>query len=143
MGAALLQTRDNMSCHRDEVPDNSILRPIAFSSKSLTVTEKRYSNIERETLGIRYGLEKFHHYCFCQGGKYKHRPQTTCHHIQETCSQIVTKTPVNPIMNTSVQGQNHIQTWPRCLLGGLVVQKIHNENKDEEMKGKKISVNAI
>ena len=62
--AALLQTRDNMSCHRDEVPDNSILRPIAFTSKSLTGAGKRYNNIETEALGIPCGLEKFHHYCF-------------------------------------------------------------------------------
>ena len=62
LGAALLQTKDNMNCHRDKVPDTSILRPIAFASKSLTGAEKRYSNIEREALGILYGLEKFHYY---------------------------------------------------------------------------------
>ena len=27
-------------------------------------TEHRYSNIEREALGILHGLKKFHHYCF-------------------------------------------------------------------------------
>ena len=32
--------------------------------KSITGSEKRYRNIEREALGILYGLEKFHHYCF-------------------------------------------------------------------------------
>ena len=65
LGAALVQTRDNMNCHRHEVPDNSILRPIAFASKTITGAKKRYSNIEREALGILYGLEKFHHYCRC------------------------------------------------------------------------------
>ena len=64
IGATLLQTRDNMSCHRDEVSDNSILRSIVFASKSLTGAEKRYRNIKREALNIPYGLEKFHHYCF-------------------------------------------------------------------------------
>ena len=64
LGAALLQTRKNTSHHRDEALDNSILRPIAFTSKSPTEAEKRYSNIEREALGILHGLEKFHHYCF-------------------------------------------------------------------------------
>ena len=48
LGAALLQRRSNTSCHRDEVVDNSILRPTAFSRKSLTEAEKRYSNIERK-----------------------------------------------------------------------------------------------
>ena len=64
LGAALLQTKRNRDCHRDKVLDNSILRPIAFASKSLTSAEKRYSNIGREALGIPYGLEKFYHYCF-------------------------------------------------------------------------------
>ena len=47
-------------------PDNSILRPITFASKRLSHAEKRYNNIERETLGILHGLEKFHQYCFAR-----------------------------------------------------------------------------
>ena len=39
-------------------------RPVAFASKALTETERRYSNIEREMLGIVFGLERFHHYVF-------------------------------------------------------------------------------
>ena len=49
---------------RDEAAEKCILRPIAFTSKSLSSTEKRYHNIEREGLDVPYGLEKFHHYCF-------------------------------------------------------------------------------
>ena len=41
----LLQTRSKTSCHRDEVLDNSILRPITFSSKSVTRAENGNSNI--------------------------------------------------------------------------------------------------
>ena len=41
LGAALLQTRSDTSCHRDEAPDNGILRPIAFYSKSLTGAKKK------------------------------------------------------------------------------------------------------
>ena len=62
--ATLLQTRNNTSCAKDEAPDKSIPRPIAFTTKSLTGAEKRYSNIEREALDILYRLEKFHHYHF-------------------------------------------------------------------------------
>ena len=40
LGNALLETRSNASSHRDEVLDNSILRPTAFSSKSLIRAEK-------------------------------------------------------------------------------------------------------
>jgi len=39
-------------------------RPVAFASKALTEAERRYSNIEREMLGIVFGLERFHHYVF-------------------------------------------------------------------------------
>ena len=39
-------------------------RPIVFASKSMSSVERRYSNIEREVLGILHGLEKFNHYCF-------------------------------------------------------------------------------
>ena len=37
---------------------------IAFASKSLTETESRHSNIEREMLGIMFGLERFHQYVY-------------------------------------------------------------------------------
>ena len=40
LGATLLQTRSNTSFPRDEAPDNSTLRPIAFASKSLTAAKK-------------------------------------------------------------------------------------------------------
>ena len=48
------------------VPDITVLCPMAFASNSLTGAEHRYSNIEREALGILHGLEKFHHYCFAR-----------------------------------------------------------------------------
>ena len=39
LGASLLQTRYGASCPRDMVPDNNILWPIIFTSKSLSSTE--------------------------------------------------------------------------------------------------------
>ena len=66
LGAALLQTHEGTTCQEGTVPNNTILHPITFASKSLTGTEWRYSNIEREALDILHGLEKFHHYCFAR-----------------------------------------------------------------------------
>ncbi|XP_068240343.1 uncharacterized protein [Palaemon carinicauda] len=39
-------------------------RPIAFASKSLTDTEMRYANIERELLACVFGAERFHTYIY-------------------------------------------------------------------------------
>ena len=64
LGAALLQTQEGKTCQKDMVPDNTIMSPLAFASKSLMDTECRYSNIEREVQGILHALKKFHHYFF-------------------------------------------------------------------------------
>ena len=64
LGAALLQLRDNTNRPKDTAPDNTILYPIAFASKSLTGAEQRYSNNKCEALGILHGLAKFHYICF-------------------------------------------------------------------------------
>ena len=39
-------------------------RPISFASKSLTDTESRYANIERELLAVVYGCERFHTFLY-------------------------------------------------------------------------------
>ena len=38
--------------------------PIAYASKSLTDTEKRYANIEHELLACVFGAERFHTYVY-------------------------------------------------------------------------------
>ena len=39
-------------------------RPVAFASKALSETEKRYANIEREMLAIVFACERFHTYIY-------------------------------------------------------------------------------
>ena len=68
LGAALLQVCEGTTCQKDIVPTNTILHPITFASKSLTGTDHRYSNIEREALGILNAqAQKFSSLLFCQG----------------------------------------------------------------------------
>ncbi|KAK9701833.1 RNase H-like domain found in reverse transcriptase [Popillia japonica] len=45
------------------LPDKSE-RPIAFASRSLTDSEKNYSQIDKESTAIVWGLKKFFHYCY-------------------------------------------------------------------------------
>ena len=66
LGVALLQMHEGTACQKDVAPDNTNLCLIAFASKSLTGAGHRYSNIEREALGIIHGLKKFHHYYFAR-----------------------------------------------------------------------------
>ena len=41
-------------------------RPVAYASKSLSAAESNYSNIEREMLGVVFGLTRFHHYVYAR-----------------------------------------------------------------------------
>ena len=53
LGAAILQRDENMH-----------LRPVEYTSKSLTATEQRYSCIERELLAIVFAVHRFHTYLY-------------------------------------------------------------------------------
>ena len=39
-------------------------KPIAYASRALTPTQQRYAQIEKETLAIFFGCQKFHHYIY-------------------------------------------------------------------------------
>ncbi|CAC5373550.1 unnamed protein product [Mytilus coruscus] len=56
-------------------------KPVAYASRSLTDAESRYANIERELLGVLFGLERFNNYrgknnYFCEYEK-EYAQQTT------------------------------------------------------------------
>ena len=54
LGAALLQPTDNLTDSTDVQ-----WQPVAYSSSSLTPTEQRYAQIEKETLAIVHAFHKF------------------------------------------------------------------------------------
>ena len=77
-------------------------QPIVYASRALTETEKRYSNIERELLGVVFGLERLHHYTF---GKFNHsgdQSSTPHKHLEEDYSEFKSKT-VETVTQTSIK----------------------------------------
>jgi hypothetical protein len=60
-------------------------RPIAFASRTLTKSEKNYSQIDKEALALVWGVKKFHHYIY--GRKFTlitdHQPLTAILHPEK------------------------------------------------------------
>ena len=48
----------------DEYGIPTSLMPVVFASKTLTIAEHNYANIERELLGVVFGVEHFKHFTF-------------------------------------------------------------------------------
>ena len=44
--------------------EDGVEKPIAFASKTLTTTQKRYSQLDREGLGVIFGISKFHKFLY-------------------------------------------------------------------------------
>lgn len=70
-------------------------KPMAFASRSITETETRYANSEKELLAILFGLERFHQYTY---GKHvivesDHKPLEAI--VKKAISEYTTQTTIN------------------------------------------------
>ena len=142
-GAALLQLRDNTTCQTHMAPDNTILCPIAFVSKSLIGMEHRYSNIERKALGILHGLEKFHYYSFSREvliisdhkllvSMFKKDVATLSQHIHCILLKI-----------HQYRVQMIYKPDPEIFIADWLSRHNHTEGKDKPIKGMEVQVDMI
>ena len=143
LGAALLQSRSGISCPRDKAPENSILRPIMFASKSLSSAERRYSNIERETLGILNRLEKFHHYCLVRDVSIitDHKPLVAIFKKDVT----VLSQRIQPMFLRIHHYRVRVINKPGLdlFITDWLSRQNHKENKDPEIPGMQMNIDAI
>ena len=47
-----------------EIPGKLVFRAIVFTSKILSMPERKHSNLKEEALSNLHELKKIHHYCF-------------------------------------------------------------------------------
>ena len=141
--AALLQLRDNTAWQQGTAPDNTILWPIAFASKSLKGAKSRYSNIEHEALGIIHGLEKFHHYCFGRNVIVitDHKPLVAIFK-----KDVATLSQQIQCIILKIQ-QYHVQiihkSGPQIFIADWLSRQDHKEGKDMQIQDMDIWVDAI
>ena len=143
LGAALLQLRDDTSCQTHMAPDNTILCPITFASKSLMGAEHRYSNIKCEALSILHGLEKFHHYCFGREVLMitDHKPLVSMFKKDvATLSQCIQCI----LLKIHQYGVQIIyKPGPEIFIADWLSRHNHTEEKDKPIKGMDIHMDAI
>jgi len=89
---------------------------VAFASRALTDTEKRYANIEREMLVVVVACEKFHSYVF--GKKFivesDHKPLEMIHLKNLTAAPPrLQRMLLNPATQQRLAGAQHIEMGPQ------------------------------
>ena len=143
LGAGVLQVRSGMNCGCDEVPDSTTLWPVTFASKNLSSTQQHYSIIEFEAQGILHGLEKFHHYCFARVICIitDHKPLVA---IPSKDVAMLSQW-LHHIILCILQYRVHIiyKPGPDLHIFDWLSRNNHIENKDQEITGMTIYVNAV
>ena len=66
-------------------------QPVACVSRALTKTQKNYTQIEKETLAVVFGCEKFHQYVYGRVVEVENRPQPLQSIINKPLQQAPTR----------------------------------------------------
>ena len=122
---------------------NTTQHPIAFASKSLTGTEHRYSNIEREVLAILHGLEKFYHYCFAREVLIitDHKPLVAI--LKKKCGNTIIVHTMHSSKNHQYRVQIIYKPGLEIFIADWLSQHNHEQGKDKLIKDMDIRIDAI
>ena len=125
------------------VPDNTILCPIAFLSKSLMGAKSRYSNIEHETLGILHGLDKFYHYCFSREVLIitDHKPLVSM--FKKDVAKLSQCIQCILLKIHQYRVQIIYKPGPEIFIADWLLRHNHTDGKDKPIKAMDIQVDAI
>ncbi len=103
-------------------------KPIAYASRTLTDTEQRYAQIEKETLAIVFSLEKFNQYTYGRHVKIQsdHKPLESILKKSLACAPRRLQGMMMRLQKYDYQvryerGKNmHLQSWPKPLTTLLI-----------------------
>ena len=143
LGAALLQTHEGTTCHKDIVPNNTILHPITFASKSFTGAKCRYSNVDMEALGILHGLKMFHHYCFAREVHIitNHKPLVAI--LKKDVASLLQCIQCILLKIHQYRVKILYKPCPEIFIADWLSQHNHEEGKDEAIRDMDTRVDAI
>ena len=57
---------NNIGAVLSQISHNGEEQPVAYASRTLSVSEQNYSQIEKEALPLIYGIHKFHQYLYAK-----------------------------------------------------------------------------
>ena len=134
-----MTTTDNvgMAYPRDNGTNNPILRPTAFTCKSLSNAETHYNT--RKTAWPPKCLSLL----FCQGGTNDYRSQAPGSHIQERQSTTIINTTAHPFEDTPIHNIHNLHARNTPYIADWLSRQNHKENEDEKIAGLKMNINTI
>ena len=104
-------------------------RPIAYTSRALTETERRYAQIEKEMLAIVFSLEKFHQYTYGRHVKIQSDHKPLEFHLTEA-SRVCAKTTTRYDVEASkIRLRSAVRTRRKPTLSGHPFQSIPADHR--------------
>ena len=131
-----------MQFPRYEAPNSAECGPVTFASKGLTSVKIWYSNIEWEVLGILHGL-KILSLLFCPWSQLDNKPKTLVAIFKKEVVSLTQRLQWIILHINQYNIRILYKHWPQLFIMEQVSRYNHETNKNEEILGLNITINAI